>query len=153
MKNSSSRVVRPPTNRVPSRRCSTPNAFKTDTILVARRPDHKLLSHTPTSGGTIPSQASPFLDTLVIAVDNNTATATVHYANTLSTSAITMTKPPPRNATPVAMSFVDSLRSLNSKQYPAKVPLKIDHHLMFTVGLGPALPVSTEAEWWRILTM
>ena len=35
-----------------------------------------------------------------------------------------------------ANKFIDSLRSLNSKKYPAKVPLKIDHSLYFTVGLG-----------------
>ncbi|RVW15932.1 Laccase-4 [Vitis vinifera] len=35
-----------------------------------------------------------------------------------------------------ANKFVNSLRSLNSKKYPAKVPLTVDHSLFITVGLG-----------------
>ncbi|KAM0953443.1 putative laccase [Dioscorea sansibarensis] len=104
--------------------------FKTDTILIAPGQTTNVLL-TADQG----SSASPFMDS-PIAVDNKTATATVHYTNTVATSAITITNPPPQNATPVASNFIDSLRSLNSKEYPAKVPLKVDHSLVFTIGLG-----------------
>ncbi|KAL6496188.1 Laccase-4 [Orobanche gracilis] len=80
--------------------------------------------------------ASPFMDTQIVAVDNLTATATLHYTGTLSTSQATLTTPPPRNATSVANNFTNSLRSLNSNTFPAEVPQKIDHSLFFTVGLG-----------------
>ena len=80
--------------------------------------------------------ASPFMDSPSVAVDNKTATATVLYTGTLASSPTTLVSAPPQNATAVANKFIDSLRSLNSKKYPAKVPLKIDHSLYFTVGLG-----------------
>ncbi|KAM0046932.1 putative laccase [Helianthus debilis subsp. tardiflorus] len=79
--------------------------------------------------------ASPFMDSFIV-VDNKTATATIHYTGTHSSSPTTLTTPPPQNATLVANKFIDSLRSLNSKRFPAKVPLKMVHSLYFTVGLG-----------------
>nr|WBW48347.1 laccase 4 [Paeonia lactiflora] len=110
--------------------------FKIDTILIAPGQTTNALITANQNSGQYLVTASPFMDTPVVAVDNNTATATLHYSGTLSTSAITLTKPPPQNATPVANNFSESLRSLNSKKYPAKVPLKIDHNLFFTVGLA-----------------
>ncbi|XP_039136095.1 laccase-22-like [Dioscorea cayenensis subsp. rotundata] len=109
--------------------------FKTDTILIAPGQTTNVLLTADQGAGQYLVTASPYMDA-PIAVDNKTATATVHYTNTVSTSAITTTNPPPQNATPVASNFIDSLRSLNSKRYPAKVPLKVDHSLLFTVGLG-----------------
>lgn len=109
--------------------------FKTNTILIAPGQTTNVLITADQGSGKYLVAASPFMDS-PIAVDNSTATATLHYAGTLSTSLTTLTKPPPQNATPVASSFTDSLKSLNSVKYPAKVPLKIDHSLFFTVGLG-----------------
>ncbi|KAA0045057.1 hypothetical protein IC582_020348 [Cucumis melo] len=109
--------------------------FKTDTIVIAPgQTTNALITADQTSGKYLVA-ASPFMDS-PIAVDNNTATATLHYSDTLATTATTLTVPPPQNATPVANNFIDSLRSLNSNTYPAKVPLTIDHNLYFTVGLG-----------------
>ncbi|MBA0814797.1 hypothetical protein Gohar_020602, partial [Gossypium harknessii] len=62
--------------------------------------------------------------------------ATLHYSGTLDNTPTSLTTPPPQNATSVANNFIDSLRSLNSKQFPALVPRTIDHNLYFTVGLG-----------------
>nr|CAD1817698.1 unnamed protein product [Ananas comosus var. bracteatus] len=110
--------------------------FTTDTILITPGQTTNVLLTADQGAGRYLVTASPFMDS-PIAVDNMTATATLHYANIVSASAaLTTTKPPPLNATPVASSFIDSLRSLNSKQYPAKVPLKVDHSLLFTVGVG-----------------
>ncbi|KAM7522100.1 hypothetical protein LguiA_012002 [Lonicera macranthoides] len=109
--------------------------FKTDTILIAPGQTTNVLVETNLSSGKYLVAASPFMDS-PIAVDNTTATATLHYSGTLSTTGTTLTSPPPQNATPVATKFMDSLKSLNSKKYPAKVPLKIDHNLFFTIGLG-----------------
>ncbi|XP_052173333.1 laccase-4-like isoform X2 [Diospyros lotus] len=79
--------------------------------------------------------ASTFMDE-PIGFDNTTATATLHYVGGLPNSSPTRTVVPAHNATPVAYNFLESLRSLNSKEFPAKVPVTVDHSLLFTVGLG-----------------
>ncbi|KAL3536492.1 hypothetical protein ACH5RR_004953 [Cinchona calisaya] len=109
--------------------------FKTDTILVAPGQTTNVIVTTDRSAGKYIVTASTFMDS-PIAVDNTTATATLHYSGTLSNSPTTFTTTPALNATPIANKFTDSLRSLNSKKYPAKVPLTLDHSLFFTVGLG-----------------
>ncbi|XP_012832115.1 PREDICTED: laccase-4-like isoform X2 [Erythranthe guttata] len=110
--------------------------FKTDTILIAPGQTTNVIVTADQGAGKYMVAASPFMDTPVVAVDNKTATATIHYSGTLANSPTSFTATPPQNATPVANNFVNSLRSLNSKKYPAKVPMKIDHSLLFTVGLG-----------------
>ncbi|KAL0316377.1 UNVERIFIED_CONTAM: Laccase-4 [Sesamum radiatum] len=110
--------------------------FKTDTIVIAPGQTTNAILTTDRAVGKYMVAASPFMDTPVVAVDNLTATATLHYSGTLSSSLTTFTRPPAQNATPVANNFTNSLRSLNSKKYPAKVPQKVDHSLFFTVGLG-----------------
>ncbi|CAN7062372.1 unnamed protein product [Brassica rapa subsp. trilocularis] len=109
--------------------------FKIDTIVIAPGQTTNVLLTASKSTGKYLVTASPFMDS-PIAVDNVTATATVHYSGTLSSSPTILTLPPPQNATSVATNFTNSLRSLNSKKYPALVPTTIDHHLFFTVGLG-----------------
>ncbi|XP_031265112.1 laccase-4-like [Pistacia vera] len=109
--------------------------FKTDTVVIAPGQTTNVLVTADQNSGKYLVAASPFMDAPV-AVDNVTATATLHYSGTLSSTRTTVTKPPPQNATAVANNFTDSLRSLNSKRYPAKVPQTVDHSLFFTVGLG-----------------
>ncbi|KAF9665170.1 hypothetical protein SADUNF_Sadunf16G0094200 [Salix dunnii] len=109
--------------------------FKTDTVLVAPGQTTNVLVKTNKNTGKYLVAASPFMDA-PIAVDNITATATLHYSGTLSNSPTTLTIPPPKNSTAIANQFANSLRSLNSKKFPAKVPLTVDHNLLFTVGLG-----------------
>ncbi|KAJ9698616.1 hypothetical protein PVL29_007601 [Vitis rotundifolia] len=109
--------------------------FTTDTVLIAPGQTTNVLLTAGLGAGKYLVTASSFMDS-PIAVDNMTATATVQYSGTLSSTPTTITNPPPQNATSVAIKFTDSLRSLNSKKYPARVPLTIDHSLLFTVGLG-----------------
>ncbi|KAI3750511.1 hypothetical protein L2E82_21150 [Cichorium intybus] len=109
--------------------------FQIDTIVIAPGQTTNVIVTASKSSGKFMMAASPFMDS-PIAVDNKTAVATLLYTGTLSTTSTTLAIPPPQNATATANNFVDSLRSLNSKKYPAKVPLKIDHSLYFTVGLG-----------------
>ncbi|KAK7339836.1 hypothetical protein VNO77_20522 [Canavalia gladiata] len=110
--------------------------FKTDTILIAPGQTTNVLLTTNQKPGKYMMVASTFMDSPVVAVDNNTATATLYYNDTLTSTTTILTIPPPRNATQVANNFTKSLKSLNSKTYPANVPLKVDHSLFFTVGLG-----------------
>ena len=109
--------------------------FTTDTVLIAPGQTTNVLLTAGLGAGKYLVAASPFMDA-PIAVDNVTATATVHYSSTLSSTPTTITHPPLQNATAVANNFTQSLRSLNSKKYPARVPLTTDHSLLFTVGLG-----------------
>lgn len=123
--------------------------LKTDTIVIAPGQTTNALLTASRRTGKYMVAASPFMDA-PIAVDNKTATATLHYSGTLSSSPTTLTAPPPQNATPIATIFTKSLRSLNSKIYPARVPLKIDHSLFFTIGLG-VNPCSTCANGARVV--
>ncbi|XP_006338994.1 laccase-4-like [Solanum tuberosum] len=109
--------------------------FKTDTILIAPGQTTNVLLTADQNFGKYMVVASPFMDSPVT-VDNVTATATLHYTGALSNAPMTLTSAPPQNATSVANNFIHSLKSLNSKKYPAKVPKNIDHSLLFTVGLG-----------------
>lgn len=43
---------------------------------------------------------------------------------------------PAPNDTNFALSYTSKLRSLNTQQYPAKVPLEVDRHLFYIIGLG-----------------
>lgn len=123
--------------------------FKTDTVVIAPGQTTNVLLTADRRGGKYLVAASPYQDA-PIAVDNRTATATLHYIGTLTSAATTLVAPPPQNATPIATNFTKSLRSLNSKKYPAKVPLKIDHPLFFTVGLG-VNPCSTCVNGSRVV--
>ncbi|PWA84894.1 laccase [Artemisia annua] len=109
--------------------------FKTDTIVIAPGQTTNAIITADMKSGKYAMIASPFMDSPV-AVDNKTATATILYTGTQASTPTSLVSAPPQNATAVANKFIDSLRSLNSKKYPAKVPLKIDHSLYFTVGLG-----------------
>lgn len=109
--------------------------FKIDTVVIAPGQTTNVLVTADKTSGKYLVAASPFMDA-PIAVDNLTATATLHYSGTLSATPTTITAPPPKNATAVANAFIDTLRSLNSKKFPAAVPQKIDHDLYITVGLG-----------------
>ncbi|OWM67135.1 hypothetical protein CDL15_Pgr000587 [Punica granatum] len=110
--------------------------LETDTIVIAPGQTTNALITAERKTGKYLITASPFMDTPIVATDNVTATATLHYSGTLASSSTTLTIPPPRNATSVSDKFTNSLRSLNSKKYPAKVPKTVDHKLLFTAGLG-----------------
>lgn len=78
---------------------------------------------------------SSFMDSPV-AVDNSTNYGLLRYKPSLGGSPLVLTAMPSLNATQAQRNFIHSLRSLNSKKYPAKVPLSIDHSLFFTMGVG-----------------
>ncbi|PHU05323.1 Laccase-22 [Capsicum chinense] len=109
--------------------------FETDTIIVAPGQTTNVIVTADQGFGKYMVVASTFMDS-PIAIDNVTVTATLHYSGTLASFPTTLTRTPPQNATSVANNFIDSLRSLNSKKHPARVPKNVDHSLLFTVGLG-----------------
>ncbi|XP_022765804.1 laccase-11-like [Durio zibethinus] len=85
--------------------------------------------------------ARPIMDAPV-PVDNKTVTAILQYKGIPNTVLPSMPKLPAPNNTNVALSYSNRLKSLNTPQFPAKVPLKVDRHLFYTIGLG-ANPCST----------
>ncbi|KAK6935763.1 Multicopper oxidase, type 1 [Dillenia turbinata] len=109
--------------------------FTTSTILLAPGQTTNVLVTANRGIGKYMIVASTFMDS-PIPIDNVTAAATLDYLGTLPNAATALTKTPPQNATGVATKFTNSLRSLNSVEYPAKVPLTVDHSLFFTIGLG-----------------
>ncbi|KAA8539636.1 hypothetical protein F0562_026328 [Nyssa sinensis] len=109
--------------------------FKTDTIFIAPGQTTNALLTADQGIGKYLIAISPFMDT-VVAVDNVTGIATLRYQGTNAFPPTMLTSIPSQNATPVTESFIASLKSLNSNQYPAKVPLKIDHSLYFAIGVG-----------------
>ncbi|OIW00817.1 hypothetical protein TanjilG_25935 [Lupinus angustifolius] len=109
--------------------------FKTETIVIAPGQTTNVLLTANQKSGKYLVAASPFMDS-PIAVDNLTATATLHYTGTLSNTPTFLTTPPPKNSTQLANNFINSLKGLNTQKYPANVPLKVDHSLFFTIGLG-----------------
>ncbi|GAB2288429.1 Laccase-22 [Dionaea muscipula] len=109
--------------------------FSTDTIYVAPGQTTNALLTADQPPGKYLITVTSFMDAPV-AVNNLTNYAILRYNNIQAGSATVLTSPPPINATAVQSNFTASLRSLNSKNYPAKVPLAIDHSLLFTVGVG-----------------
>lgn len=111
--------------------------FTTDTIVLGPgQTTNVIIEANNKAMGKFLMIASPFMDS-PIPVDNSSAVATVRYSGTHpSALTTTLTSPPPINSTQVADNFTNALRGLNSKEYPTKVPLKIDHDLLFAVGLG-----------------
>ncbi|MCO5601311.1 hypothetical protein L7F22_055430 [Adiantum nelumboides] len=75
--------------------------------------------------------------------DNTTGTAVVEYmeeAFSSSSKATIMPTLPAYNDTPLANSLSASLKSINSKEFPALVPKLVDRNLFFTMSSGPAMP-------------
>ncbi|CAL5366138.1 unnamed protein product [Camellia sinensis] len=109
--------------------------FSIDTVFIAPGQTTNALLTASHDTGKFLIAISPFMDT-VVAVDNLTATGILRYKGTHAFFPTSLTTLPPLNATPVTNSFILSLKSLNSIQYPAKVPLTVDHSLFFTIGVG-----------------
>ncbi|RZC53186.1 hypothetical protein C5167_012043 [Papaver somniferum] len=79
--------------------------------------------------------ARPFQD-VPIPVDNKTATAIFQYKGIPNTVLPTMPQLPASNDSSFALNYNAKLKSLNSPQFPANVPLTVDRHLFYTIGLG-----------------
>ncbi|EPS65618.1 hypothetical protein M569_09159, partial [Genlisea aurea] len=110
--------------------------FTTHTVLLTPGQTTNVIISATQGSGKYMVAVSPFMDNPSLAVDNITATATLQYYGTLTDSPTAPARPPSQNATTIAEAFASSLRSLNSARFPALVPLKVDHSLLFTVGLG-----------------
>ncbi|MED6193079.1 Laccase-4 [Stylosanthes scabra] len=112
--------------------------FEIDTIFLSPGQTTNVLLTANQPLGKYLIAITPFMDA-PIGFDNLTATATLRYKGTPPYPKTILTTIPAVNATAVTFRYIDSLRSINTNTYPAKVPLTIDHDLFFaiTVGVNP----------------
>lgn len=109
--------------------------FATKAILIAPGQTTNVLVKADQTPGKYFMAARPFMDAPV-PVDNKTVTGIFHYKGIPDNASPVFPWLPAPNNTNFALNYNQKLRSLNTPQYPANVPLKIDHHLFFTIGLG-----------------
>lgn len=116
--------------------------FFTNTILIAPGQTTNVLLETKPhfhgGGANFIMAATPYVTGLGT-FDNSTVAGILEYHDSrIPSKKYPLFKPtlPLLNDTSFATSFVNRLRSLNSPEFPAKVPQKVDKHFYFTVGLG-----------------
>ncbi|TYH49025.1 hypothetical protein ES332_D10G108300v1 [Gossypium tomentosum] len=109
--------------------------FVTQAILIAPGETTNVLIQANQSPGRYFMAARPFMDA-PIPVDNKTATGIFQYKGIPNTVLPTLPQLPASNDTDFALSYNKKLKSLNSANFPANVPLKVDRKLFYTVGFG-----------------
>ncbi|KAG8659932.1 laccase-11 [Manihot esculenta] len=109
--------------------------FITETILIAPGQTTNVLVQANQPPGRYFMATRPFMD-VPIPVDNKTATAILQYKGIPNTVLPSLPQLPAPNDTEFALSYNRKLRSLNSPQFPANLPIKIDRKLFYTIGFG-----------------
>lgn len=109
--------------------------FTTQAILIAPGQTTNVLVHANQPPNRYFMGATAFMDA-PIAVDNKTATAIFQYKGVPNSILPILPSLPKQNDTAFALAFDDKLRSLNTPQFPANVPQKVDRRLFYTIGLG-----------------
>ncbi|XP_023543254.1 laccase-11-like [Cucurbita pepo subsp. pepo] len=109
--------------------------FTTTAILIAPGQTTNVLVKADQAPGRYFMAARPFMDA-PIPVDNKTVTAILQYKGIPTTILPSLPTLPLPNDTNFALSYNKKLRSLNTPLFPANVPIKIDRHLFYTIGLG-----------------
>ncbi|KAH9735164.1 Laccase-11 [Citrus sinensis] len=109
--------------------------FTTQAILIAPGQTTNVLVKADQSPSRYFMAARPFMDA-PIPVDNKTVTAILQYKGIPNTVLPTLPSLPAPSDTNFALNYSSKLRSLNTPQYPANVPLRVDRHLFYTIGLG-----------------
>ncbi|GLJ19466.1 hypothetical protein SUGI_0351470 [Cryptomeria japonica] len=114
-------------------------SFDTKSVVIAPGQTTNVLLQANQKPGRYFMAARTYMDAPV-PVDNRTATAILQYMiapnSSFSSNTIAMPQIPSPKDTSSATNFNNALRSLNSAQYPAKVPQTVDRTLFFTVGLA-----------------
>ncbi|CAB4290178.1 unnamed protein product [Prunus armeniaca] len=107
--------------------------FTSQAILIAPGQTTNVLVQANQAPGRYFMAARPFMDAPV-SIDNKTATGILQYKGIPNTVQPVLPQLPALNNTAFALSFNAKLRSLNTAQFPASVPLKVDRHLFYTIG-------------------
>uniref|UniRef100_J3L263 laccase n=1 Tax=Oryza brachyantha TaxID=4533 RepID=J3L263_ORYBR len=110
--------------------------FVTSTVQLSPGQNMNVLVRADQSPGRYFMVAKPF-NNMPIPADNKTATAILQYAG-VQTSVVPILPQlmPATNSTGFVAAFHDKRRSLSSPRYPADVPLAVDRHLLYTIGLN-----------------
>ncbi|KAJ6896447.1 hypothetical protein NC651_022603 [Populus alba x Populus x berolinensis] len=109
--------------------------FTTQAILIAPGQTTNVLVQATQTPNRYFMAARPFMDA-PLSIDNKTATAILQYKGIPNTVLPLLPQLPEANDTAFARSYNAKLRSLNSPQFQANVPLIVDRHLFYTIGLG-----------------
>lgn len=109
--------------------------FTTQAILIAPGQTTNVLIKADQTPSRYFMADGPFMDAPII-VDNKTATAILQYKGIPNTVPPSLPILPATNDTKFALDYNSKLRSLNTPQFPANVPLQVDRHLFYTIGLG-----------------
>ncbi|KAL5557306.1 hypothetical protein UlMin_039542 [Ulmus minor] len=109
--------------------------FTTQAILIAPGQTTNVLLKANQVAGRYFMAARPFMDA-PIPVDGKTATGILQYKGVPNTVLPSLPQLPSPNDTLSALSYDKKLKSLNTPQFPANVPLNVDRHLFYTIGLG-----------------
>ncbi|MQL97142.1 hypothetical protein Taro_029821 [Colocasia esculenta] len=109
--------------------------FQTEALLIAPGQTTNVLVRADRAPGRYFMAARPFMDA-PLPVDEKMATAILQYKGVPNSVVPTLPRLPARNDTAFADAYNDKLRSLNTPRFPANVPLVVDRHLFYTIGLG-----------------
>lgn len=111
--------------------------FTTTALLIGPGQTTNVLVRANQVPGTYFMSTRTFID-VPIPVDNKTATAIFQYKEKVINIPFLPKLPnlPSSNDSKFALSYNRKLRSLNTLQYPANVPLNVDRNLFYTIGLG-----------------
>ncbi|XLR38535.1 hypothetical protein S83_023195 [Arachis hypogaea] len=71
-----------------------------------------------------------------ISVDNKTTTATFQYKGISNAVIPSLPQLPARNSSTFTLRPNKKLKNVNSYQYLALIPHKVDRNLFYTIGLG-----------------
>ncbi|XP_039063246.1 laccase-11-like isoform X2 [Hibiscus syriacus] len=124
-------------------------SFVTQAILIAPGQTTNVLVRADRSPGRYFMAARPFMDA-PLPVDKKTATGIFQYKGIPNTVLPTLPQLPPPNDTDFALGYNKNLKSLNSANFPANVPLKVDRKLFYMVSFGKD-PCPTCVNGTRIL--
>lgn len=109
--------------------------FTTNALLIAPGQTTNVMVSATQTPGRYFMAARPFLD-VPISADNKTATAIFQYKGIPNTIIPALPVLPAANDSAFALAYNKKLRSLNSPQFPAMVPQKVDRNLLYAIGLG-----------------
>ncbi|KAK9284291.1 hypothetical protein L1049_023461 [Liquidambar formosana] len=110
--------------------------FTTQALLIAPGQTTNVLVQANQVPGRYYMATRPFID-VPIPIDNRTATAILQYKGIPNTVLPTLpSQLPESNDSTFALSYNKKLKSLNTPQFPATVPQKVDRKLFYTIGLG-----------------
>ncbi|XP_022748832.1 laccase-14-like [Durio zibethinus] len=117
--------------------------FTTDYLMITPGQSMDVLLEANQSPGNYFIAARAYADAVGAGFDKTIVTAFLQYQGSYHSSRSPLPNLPPYNRTQAATDFNKQFRSLASENHPAKVPLVVDTHLLYTLSVN-LLNCSTE---------